>query len=155
MTNRRFSSPAVGAWVPAWLCLLLIGALLALASSPSRAQGGGEADAARRAVDTWLQTLDSGRYAQTWTEAALLFQKNVPTDTWQKAVRDVREPLGPLQSRSETSAQASTSLPGVPDGNYLVLSYRSSFANQPVATETVAAVQEADGRWKVAGYFVR
>ncbi|MEO5735257.1 MAG: DUF4019 domain-containing protein [Rubrivivax sp.] len=133
----------------------LMAAVLTFVLWPAALAQPAEADGARRAVDGWLQKLDAGRYEATWTDAAAMFQKGVPADTWQKAIREVREPLGPLQQRSETSAQATKLLPGVPDGNYLVLTYRSSFANKAFATETVAAVQETDGSWKVAGYFLK
>lgn len=134
---------------------LLLAAVFVFAGLTQAKAQSADADVARRAVTAWLQKLDAGRYADTWTDAAAMFQKGVPDATWQKAAREVREPLGAVQSRSETSAQSTKSLPGVPDGNYLVLTYRSSFANKAVATETVAVAQEADGNWKVAGYVIR
>ncbi len=154
-TDQRPAGPGWWAFGPA-LGPLLLSAALVLAPARGQSQAadvGGEA--ARSAATAWLQTLDAGRYAQTWTDAAAMFQKGVPAATWETAVRAVREPVGALQSRTESSAQATPSLPGVPDGTYLVLTYRSSFANKAFAVETIAAVLEADGRWKVAGYFLK
>jgi hypothetical protein len=59
-----------------------------------------------------------------------------------------------LRSRGARAAQRASSLPGAPDGEYVVLQFDSSFANKQVAVETVTAVFE-DGVWRVVGYFIR
>ncbi|MDQ2780466.1 MAG: DUF4019 domain-containing protein [Pseudomonadota bacterium] len=112
-------------------------------------------DGARQAAAAWLQQLDAGQFADTWRNAATLFKNAVPQATWEQAVASARGPLGALQSRTESSAKATTSLPGVPDGKYLVLTYDVRFANKARAVETVATVLQPDGNWKVAGYFVK
>jgi hypothetical protein len=63
--------------------------------------------------------------------------------------------LGKLLSRKLTKAQSATSLPGAPDGNYVVMQFDSSFANKKNAVETVTFMQEKDGKWKAAGYYIK
>jgi len=46
-------------------------------------------------------------------------------------------------------------LSGAADGRYMVLQYQAAYDNQALATETITAKQEADGSWKVAGYFIK
>ena len=37
----------------------------------------------------------------------------------------------------------------------VVLQYLAAYDNKALATETITARQEADGSWKVAGYFIK
>jgi hypothetical protein len=111
-----------------------------------------EATAASR---EWLSVVDAGQYAQSWDEAAALFKHNIAKTQWERAVGDVRKQTGALKTRELESAQPAHRLPGVPDGDYVVIVYRSSFAAAPAATETVTPMRDADGHWRVAGYWVK
>jgi hypothetical protein len=74
---------------------------------------------------------------------------------WADAVGAVRAPLGNLRSRRVKSAESRTSLPGAPDGKYVIIQYETSFENKQAVLETVTPMREADGSWKVTGYFIR
>jgi hypothetical protein len=54
-----------------------------------------------------------------------------------------------------SSARYSRTLPGAPDGEYVVIQYSSQFANKASAVETVTPMREKDGSWKVSGYYVK
>lgn len=103
----------------------------------------------------WLSVVDAGQYGQSWDEAAALFKQHISKSQWERAVGDVRKQTGALKTREFESAQSAHQLPGVPDGDYVVIVYRSSFAAAPVATETVTPMRDADGHWRVAGYLVK
>jgi hypothetical protein len=47
------------------------------------------------------------------------------------------------------------SLPGAPDGEYVVIQYRTSFENKNDAIETVTPMKDTDGTWRVSGYYVK
>jgi len=111
-----------------------------------------EATAAARG---WLSVVDAGQYGESWDEAAALFKQHISKSQWERAVGDVRKQTGALNTRELESAQPAHQLPGVPDGDYVVIVYRSSFVAAPVATETVTPMRDADGHWRVAGYFVK
>ena len=66
-----------------------------------------------------------------------------------------RKPLGNLVSRKLKSAQPATSLPGAPDGQYVVMQFETSFADKKSAVETVTFALEKDGRWRSTGYFIK
>jgi hypothetical protein len=133
--------------------LLLLAALL-LAPGDAVAQQAAD-PAAQRAADQWLQLVDSGQYGLSWDGAAALFKGAIGRDQWIAAVTGARRPLGPLKERKLQSATATRTLPGAPDGDYVVLQYETSFENKPRAVETVTPMREADGQWKVSGYYVR
>jgi hypothetical protein len=66
----------------------------------------------------------------------------------------VRQPFGAVSNRAVQHVTATTSLPGVPNGQYEVIRFRTGFAHKPEAIETVVLAQGATS-WKVAGYYIR
>ncbi|HVC19819.1 MAG TPA: DUF4019 domain-containing protein [Vicinamibacterales bacterium] len=132
-----------------WLAIGVAVSGGAVRAAPSVPKG------APRAAAAWLRLVDQGRYGQSWRIASALFKRAVTQDGWQRAMEQIRAPLGPVARRRPFRTTATTSLPGVPDGHYVVLQYRTSFAHKASALETVTCVQEADGAWRVAGYFIR
>jgi Protein of unknown function (DUF4019) len=55
-----------------------------------------------------------------------------------------------LKSREYTEK-----LPGAPDGKYVVIQYDTVFEKKASAIETVTPMAEADGKWRVSGYYIR
>ena len=110
---------------------------------------------ATAAAKSWLSQLDAGLYAEGWRDASLFFRGAVNEPDWVDALIAFRTPLGKLESRTLKGAQRSDSLPGAPDGNYVVLLYDTSFEHKAVAVETVTFMQEESGEWKAAGYFIK
>lgn len=134
-------------------------AVIALASLASFATAGAaDSDAtaeATAAAREWLSVVDAGQYGQSWDEASAFFKQHVSKSNRERAVGDVRRQTGAMKTRELESAQPAHQLPGVPDGDYVVIVYRSSFAAAPAATETVTPMRDPDGHWRVAGYFVK
>ena len=124
------------------------------AADSASAQASAE-DAARRVAEAWLQLVDSGQYGLSWDEASALFKGAIGRDQWINSVTGVRRPLGALKDRKLQSATRTRTLPGAPDGDYVVIQYEASFANKQRAVETVTPMREADGQWRVGGYYVR
>jgi len=48
-----------------------------------------------------------------------------------------------------------TSVPGGPDGQYVIIEFAASFENKKTAIETVTPMLEKDGVWRVAGYYIK
>jgi hypothetical protein len=67
----------------------------------------------------------------------------------------VRKPLGKVIKRSVKSKQYATSLPGAPDGEYVIIQYETSFEKKKVSIETVTPMLEKDGKWRVSGYYIK
>ncbi|HTT22552.1 MAG TPA: DUF4019 domain-containing protein [Candidatus Sulfotelmatobacter sp.] len=110
---------------------------------------------AQQSADSWLVLVDSGKYADSWDPAAELFKAAVTKDQWRSALTARREPLGKLVSRKLKSATYTKSLPGAPDGEYVVLQYETSFEHKQNALETVTPMLDKDGKWRVSGYFIK
>lgn len=110
--------------------------------------------AAESAARAWLSSVDGGEYVESWRTAGALFRNQLTPEAWAHAASGVRAPLGALRARSVKDVRYASSLPGVPDGEYVVLRFDSAFANKAVALETVTTVSE-EGGWRVVGYFIR
>lgn len=104
---------------------------------------------------SWLNLVDSGQYAKSWDTAAAYFKAAVRKDQWHSSLTAARKPLGKVLSRELKFKQYATSLPGAPDGEYVVIQYATSFQNKKSAIETVTPMRDKDGTWRVAGYYIK
>ncbi len=86
-----------------------------------------EEEIALSVSNSWLLLVDSGKYGESWDEAAEYFRNAIDKEQWQKSLNAVRKPLGKLIKRRVKSKKYYTSLPGAPDGEYVVIQYETSF----------------------------
>jgi len=93
--------------------------------------------AAVTAAEKWVSLVDAGDYTASWKEAAEYFRAAVSSEQWAQTIQAVREPLGKVVSRKVKTRTYSTSLPGAPDGEYVVIQFDTSFGNKKSALETV------------------
>ena len=112
-------------------------------------------DTAQVAADSWLKLVDDGKYETSWDQAAKLFKGAVTKDQWKQAAAGVRGPLGKLVSRKVKSRAYTETVPGGPDGKYVIIQYEAAFEKKAAATETVTPMLDPDGTWRVSGYFIR
>ena len=136
--------------IPVRNCLLLV-LMLASMNAYSSDDKKREADLA---AGKWLALVDGQQYLESWNGAALLFKQQVSAENWLQAISAARQPLGSMLSRKLLTATYATSLPGAPDGEYVVLQYQTTFQYKKSAIETVTPMLD-DNRWRVSGYYVR
>jgi hypothetical protein len=110
---------------------------------------------AQVAAKSWLTLTDSAKYGQSWDEASSLSKAAVSKADWEKAIKAGRSPLGALKARKVKSANFTRTLPGAPDGEYVVIQFESQFENKAAAIETVTPMHDKDGVWRVSGYFIK
>ena len=103
----------------------------------------------------WLALIDSERYGESWDNAAQYFKAAVPRKKWQQTMQAVRKPIGKNISRELKSKHYRTSLPGAPDGEYVVIQFNASFENKQSALETITPMLDKDGKWRVSGYYMK
>ena len=112
-------------------------------------------EAAKKSAESWLAVVDKGDYAASYDEAASIFKLAITKEDWLQKVRAARSPLGKMISRKLKRMQYETTLPGAPDGEYVVIQYDTSFENKRSAVETITPTLDKDGQWRVSGYFIR
>jgi len=130
-----------------------IGIISIIGCSPSSSS---EAEnEALKTATSWLALVDSEKYEESWEESAEFFKGAVPKEQWQQSMQSVRKPIGKNISRKLQSKLYLTSLPGAPDGEYVVIKFDSSFENKRNALETVTPMLDKDGQWRISGYFMK
>jgi hypothetical protein len=134
--------------------LLAVLLIILTMSSTALCEEKGE-KAATDSANRWLAQVDSGDYASGWGTAAPLFKQAVSQDQWVQMLQAKRAPMWTILSRTLKSAVYTTSLPGAPDGQYVVIVYESTFEHKKSAIETVTPSLGKDGQWRVSGYFIR
>lgn len=110
---------------------------------------------AQKASDAWLSMVDKGKYSESWQYTSSYFKNAVDENQWEKSLNSLRKPLGEVLSRKAISQNYTKTLPGAPDGEYVVIQYETSFKNKASAIETVTPSLEKDGIWRVSGYYVK
>ena len=111
--------------------------------------------AATYAAQDWVALVDSGRYGESWDNASALFQQKISRGRWEGTMGGGRSAYGSVVSRQLKSATPDNNIPAVPGGKFVVIQFRTKFANSPTLLETITPMQEPNGQWRVAGYFVK
>jgi predicted Ser/Thr protein kinase len=106
-------------------------------------------------AQSWLADIDAGRFAQSWDHASKSFRFSITREQWNASLAAVRAPLGSVVTRLIDNTFATKRLPGVPDGNYMVMTFKTVFENKRTAVETVTFQEETDGGWRACGYFIK
>ena len=109
---------------------------------------------AERAARDWLAVVDSGRYAESWTQASTVFRAAVTQPDWERTVGIARGPFEPFGARHLLGARYFTQLPGAPPGEYVVLQFSTAVGGGRQVIEMITPMKEADGTWRVSGYYV-
>jgi hypothetical protein len=145
--------------IAAMVALAALGVGLSLAAftggeAAGPVQAGSDEAAAVAVAEAWLALVDEGLYDESWDEAAGLLRAAVSREDWARQVGGLRDALGPVRSRVVRESRRMSSLPGAPDGSYVVIELSTSFEKKAEAIETVTPMLE-EGVWRVSGYFIR
>lgn len=107
--------------------------------------------AARLAAEAWLGIVDSGDYGKAWDLSARKFRESVTRQQWVESLPKTRGTLGAMKSRRVEVASYKSSLPGMPEGDYVTVRFFTQFAAKDGAQEMVTLVFE-EGTWRPLGY---
>jgi len=110
---------------------------------------------ASAAAEAWLALVDAGEVEASREATSTLFRRLVDGAQWRESFERVRSLFGRTLHRGLSDARYTTSVPGAPDGEYVVMEYAAELERKQEAVETVVAMRDEDGAWRVGGYFVR
>ena len=113
-----------------------------------------EEQSAERQALGFLGYLDQGRFADSYAYTGMLIRAQLDRDSFSAQIQKTRAGTGPLQGRELIDASYTTTVPGAPEGQYVVLHYHASFANRQDTVETVT-LAFAKGYWRVSGYYIK
>ena len=137
----------------AWLRAISRG--MATAATGVRAQDP-RASAAVVAARDWLAIGDGDTAAPSYKAAGAKFRKVLSEQQWTAIHAKERKPRGAMKARALFQTAVNAKVPEAHGpGEYILLGFRSSFANQLDARESVTLERESDGVWRVIGYSIR
>jgi DNA-binding CsgD family transcriptional regulator len=101
----------------------------------------------------WLQLWDRQEWAECWREAGAQVKSAISETGFVAAAHNARELVGPVSSRKLVTVTALDSAPGLAQGDYINVVFRTDFARKKGATETVTLAREGSD-WKVIGHHI-
>ena len=103
----------------------------------------------------WLLLADKLDAAATWKAAGPRFQQSLTQARWAVGLAREREPRGAIVRRTLRATSFGTTFAGLPEsGNYALVTFRSSFAQQSNSEEHLTLELGADETWRVIGYVI-
>jgi hypothetical protein len=104
----------------------------------------------------WLALVDSANYAASWDSAASFFQLSINKENWVNTLQGLRPPFGAVLQREVQSAVYYKALPNAPAGEYVVIQFKTKFAQKADAIETVTPMKKPGAQdWRVSGYYLK
>ena len=98
----------------------------------------------------WLGLIDDAKYQESWENASPLFKSKKAEAEWIKTITAIRSPRGAMTARYIATAGTAKSLPELPDGEYVVLQFYTTFAQKGLSMETVTLAKTTDNTWQIA-----
>lgn len=138
--------------------LLLLFTIFSLSCNSQNEELNSKSENIDKAIESskqWLEIVDSSNYVKSWEISSELFKKAITKENWEKALEQVRLPLGEMVKRELRTKEFKTSLPGAPDGEYVVIVYSTEFKNKENSYETITPMKDKDGKWRVSGYYIK
>lgn len=126
-------------------------------AEPNAIQGGKLSPAfteANSQAVSWLALVDQGQYGSSWLDAGPIFKDVITRDQWVAAMRVTRQPLGQQRTRKVDSHSTTNSLGYGTRGNFMTITYRSSFSAQGSRIEKVTLMTIQHNQWRVIGYSI-
>jgi hypothetical protein len=108
-------------------------------------------DQALVASKAWVAQIDAGQYDESYNFGCDAMHDKVPQDSWASVLKALRAPWGPVAVRKQISHIFKANGYEGTSGEFIVITYDSSFQKLHSATEVVVLKWEG-GKWRGAGY---
>lgn len=133
--------------------LLLAGILCLFFATMPKAAASAEdqQDQALVASKSWVAQIDAGEYDESYAFGCDAMHDRVPQNRWDLVLKALRTPWGSVLNRSQVNHIYKPDGYEGTEGEFMVITYETSFKQLGLATETVVLKWE-DGKWRGAGY---
>lgn len=121
-----------------------------LSCSMAFAQSDKDVANARAATEHWMKLMDTEEYAAAWASSSEGLRKDMSKFTWSVVGNGTHLALGDFKSRTFKSANIKQTSTGKIES--VSFEYVSVYAKKPKVYESITAIPEADGVWRVTGY---
>lgn len=100
----------------------------------------------------YVECLDQGLYAESWTKGDPLFQKTIKQQEWIVALKDNHKDLGKMNNRTLIRQCPCLDPQGLPKGPYAVVQYQTDFEYAHGLNELLTLRRGIDGKWRILTY---
>jgi hypothetical protein len=132
---------------------LLVGicCLLFAAAPQARASAEDEIDSALTASKAWVGQIDAEQYDESYAFGCDAMHDKVQQDKWELVLKSLRGPWGAVLNRKQISHIYKPNGFEGSEGEFMVITYDTSFQRLGAATEIVVLKWEG-GKWRGGGY---
>ena len=123
-------------------------AVPALGQDPRAAQ-------VQAAARDWLNVTDKHNATASFNAAGARFREPINLEEWAEALAKARAPLGAVEQRTLVETAFDKASEGGTEFEIAMVRFRTAFAKKIESSETLTLEHEADGTWRVIGYFIR
>jgi len=103
----------------------------------------------------YLELLDQYRFGETWQEMSTLFQALGNQNHWQRRQKIIRSTYGSLVSRQFYRIDYRQSYSLSPDGQYVIVQFKSSYQNKAETIESVVFDCSTSSECSIREYVIR
>jgi len=135
------------------LSIFIVALFLALSLNTTSMAGFFSAEALATA-ETFITTIDSGDLQQAYFDSSELLKLRNSEQEWVTEQELIFKLLGTVQERQLMTVRARDSYPGLPDGNYLVVSYECRTQHKAKAIELLLLIEQGE-EWRICEYSIR
>jgi len=121
------------------------------ATSDARASAEDQIDQAEAVSKAWVAQIDAGQYDDSYSFGCGAMHDKVPQDRWALLLKTLQSLYGPVVSRKQISHIYKPNGFEGTEGEFMVITYDTSFKKLDSATEVVVLKWEG-GKWRGAGY---
>ncbi|MEI8366510.1 MAG: DUF4019 domain-containing protein [Parachlamydiaceae bacterium] len=121
------------------------------AKAPENTVKSSAMEASEKASLAWLSIVDKGHYPESWNELSIVTKVTMPKDEWVNFLSNMRKSLGRVVSREMIEQRPAKNPHKLPQGDYMVIFYKTVFSGKATTHELVTLFLE-DGVWKVLTY---
>ena len=110
---------------------------------------------AQSVAQQFLSTLDNSDYESSWHGSSEILKRLKPLDVYIREQDNNQYLFGKALDRYDLTIKERQAMPELPDGDYVLLVYRTKFERKAEAWELVTVLKEFDEQWRVVDYEVR
>jgi hypothetical protein len=131
-------------------CVLVLGLVLMI--GPAVQAEDAKVAAGIKAAEAWMKLVDQDQFGKAWENTTAFYREVSTRESMVQSLTAYRKALGRMVSRKKTSASYQAVLPFMPEGEYVVIQYASSFEKKKSLVETTIVALDTDGVWRITEY---
>jgi len=136
------------------ILVLLFVVMITGQTKSNKSIGQNEIDASVSAANYWLQLNDHSKTMESYKLAGNFLRSKITQEKWRELMTSARQQVGETISRIITSTKYTDNIPGISNGDYVIIKYKTKCKNRNESIETITMSKE-NNEWKAIGYSMK